>query len=380
MKPFRSLQSGFSLIELLISIAIVGVIAIASVNLLRDATKTSSLVNTSAELQEELRLAAAIMSDEIERARYIFPPNGKFLEVNPSSKNVTIDWSDFDLGSSNLRTGWHGQTKFEVNNLNSDAKPQILAMITAPRNTNVPCLTADNSTTSISSAVYYQNSSQRIPSGAGCYQFVAYYPIKRVNATRGENGNDSTSSELLEKDANNQTRVVLMELRMNIPVRINSTIPIPFDQAGCELRGTLPSSGTACATPPQTDPSTAIQSQSTGAIPGISCAKSCFDESGRPEEADALRFANQMRTLQTWINTTIAATPTVATTQVLADYLDENVLTSDATRGFEIDMSDKTFDVRGVTDVKITLRGRLGDRRTESIRVIATPRNVPPLL
>jgi prepilin-type N-terminal cleavage/methylation domain-containing protein len=367
MKHKSVLQSGFSIIELLISMAILGIIFVVANNLLVSAFGSSRVVSTQTNLQEELRSAAAIINDEVQRAYYVFPPQGTFIKTNGA--DVTVNWSQFNLGSSNMKTGMHGNTTFTVNSSSNSLNPQILAMITAPRDPTAPCTSITRATPT--GADIFQN-------GQGCYQFVAYYGVLRTNVTRGLAGNSTTSSELLDNDPNNTGRLVLMEFRMNLYARLTTSPQTNWAEVGCQLRP----AANRCLTPLTTgDPISSSQALSNS-IPALSCFKLCdsTDVTTLPSNEQAKTFGLRMAATVNWINTNSTGVPTT----MLVDYVNETLLSG--SEGFKIQMPAATYDARGIFQVrlrlqgKISVNGKISTFPSDPISVYASPRNIAPLL
>jgi prepilin-type N-terminal cleavage/methylation domain-containing protein len=372
-KP-KGFNSGFTMVELLISMGILGFIFVAASQLLSDSMRGSQVVSAQTSLQEELRSAAAIIDDEVQRAYYVFPPQGSLIKTNVAASDITVDWSSFDLGTSNLKTGLHESTIFSVSNIPSSSNPPFLAMITAPRDPNVPCLRAKPVTTPTSTDIY--------DSGQGCYQFVAYYGVLRPKVTRGLVSNSTTSSELLDIDNANSGRMVLMEFRLNLIGKIAGTPLTDWGEVGCEFRANVTPPVAKCNTTPTTaDPIAAAQALVTS-IPALSCIKYCENTppASHPLLADAQRFATRMKATVDWINT---KTSTV-TPSILVDYIDESLANGNA--GFQVLMPTETFDARGLFQVRLRLKGKVtvGGKVTSfpaaPVTVYASPRNIAPLL
>ncbi len=365
-------QSGFSIIELLISIAILGIIFVIANDLLVSSFNNTRIVNSQTSIQEELRSAAAIMDDEIQRAYYVFPPQGSIIKT--TGTDVTVNWSSFTLGSSNMKTGIHGSDTFVVSTNTSSTNPPVLVMITAPKVPTAPCLAATKP--SPTSADLYENSALGISKGDGCYQFIAYYGVARVNVTRGANGNSTTSSELLDDDPGNVGRMVIMEFRMNLISKILTSPSVDWGEVGCQLRPT------PCLTPVTTaDPINSSQILSNS-IPALSCYQLCDTSTPTtlPSNTDAVSFATRMKATVDWINTNASTVPTA----ILVDYVNESVASGN--EGFKVSLPAATYDARGVFQVRLRLQGKIsinGKITTfpdDPISVYATPRNIAPLL
>jgi prepilin-type N-terminal cleavage/methylation domain-containing protein len=351
-------QFGFSIIELLISIAILGIIFVVANELLVSSFNNTRIVNSQTSIQEELRSAAALMNDEIQRAYYVFPPQDGVIKTNGA--DVAVNWSSFTLGSSNMKTGIHGSGTFVVKSTTSGTNPPVLAMITAPKVPSAPCLAKTNGD-------LYENSALGISKGDGCYQFIAYYGVARVNVTRGANGNSTTSSELLDADSGNIGRMVIMEFRMNLVAKIATSPQVDWGEVGCQLRFIV---ADKCLTPATTaDPISSSQILSNS-IPALSCIQFCDTSTPTklPSNTEAVRFATRMKGTVDWINANASTIPTA----ILVDYVNESVASGN--EGFKVSYTADTFDARGVFQVRLRLQGKIsnnGKITTSRVKLLA---------
>jgi prepilin-type N-terminal cleavage/methylation domain-containing protein len=367
-KPQNKQVFGFTLIEVLISLFILALILVGAGQLLSNSSTITRTINAQTSVQEELRAAAAIMNDEIQRAYYVFPPQSSVIKTSVAGSDVPVNWSQFNLGTSNLKTGIHESTIFTVNTGGSGSNPQILAMITAPRNPNEPCLKVKTVSTDVNDK--------------GCYQFVAYYGVLRPKVTRGLVGNSTTSSELLNQDSSNSGRMVLMEFRMSLTGLIAGSPSTDWGEVGCQFRAISPFTGTACTTSATTADPYPVAQGLTNSIPALSCYAYCNTSvlTSLPLLADAQRFATRMKNTVDWIN---LKAPNVPAT-ILVDNIDESQ--GSGNQGFFISMPLETYDARGVFQVRLRLKGKITDNGTTStfpsdpISVYASPRNIAPLL
>ncbi len=368
-------QSGFSIIELLISIAILGIIFVIANEILVSSFNNTRIINSQTSIQEELRSAAAIIDDEIQRAYYVFPPQASVIKT--SGVDVAVNWSSFTLGSSNMKTGIHGSDTFVISTTTSGTNPPALAMITAPKVPSAPCLATTTPTPT--SADLYENSALGISKGDGCYQFIIYYGVARVNVTRGANGNSTTSSELLDEDAGNIGRMVIMEFRMNLISKIATSPQVDWGEVGCQLRLVV---ANRCLTPVTTaDPINSSQILSNS-IPTLSCIQLCDTSTPTtlPTNTEAVRFATRMKGTVDWINANTSTVPTA----ILVDYVNESV--ASGKEGFKVSFTTDTYDARGVFQVRLKLQGKISNNGKittfpdDPISVYASPRNIAPLL
>jgi prepilin-type N-terminal cleavage/methylation domain-containing protein len=369
--------AGFSLIELLISIAILGVILVAVNGLLVASFGNSKVIGVQTNLQEEIRSAAAIINDEVQRAYYVFPPQGSVIKT--ATTDVTVDWSTFNLGTSNFKTGTHESTIFNVTSSSSTTTPQILAMITTPREPTAPCLSKTKTTPAPTSADLYEDTNKGISAGDGCYQFVAYYAVLRPKVTRGAVSNSSTSSELLDEDLNNTDRLVLMEFRMNLYGKLATTPTTDWGEVGCLLRIVV---GDRCTTLATTADPIEDSQLLTNSIPALTCLRLCNngDPLSLPTLVAAKRFAARMKATTDWIS----LKSSTISPAILVDYVNESV--GSGKEGFKIQMPAETFDARGVFQVRLKLQGKksingqISTFPSDPVTVYASPRNIAPLL
>jgi prepilin-type N-terminal cleavage/methylation domain-containing protein len=363
-KPTNA-QHGFSLIELLVAIGILGIILTAVFSLVDSSNSVSRLVTSQTAMQSELRNAAAIIGDSVQRSSYIFPPQGS--SVSTTSTPVTVDWSSFNLGAGNKQTGPHESTIFEVTASPSAARPPFLAMIVAPREPTAPCKESDSSTNP------FQN-------GQGCYSFVAYYPVIRPKVTQGSVGNSSTSNALLAPNLAESTRWVIMEANVTL---YNPIGGVRWDRVGCQFRNAT----NLCSTldVPNPDPSPTNQ-VTAAALPALTCTNQCDNNTGNahPQITDVNTFATRMRAIGTWMSTN----PSRIRTDILVENIDEKGVSS--IYGFDIRMPAETRDARGVTQVRMRLRGKANTGGTERtftsdgnnspIEYFFSPRNIAPFM
>ncbi len=361
MKKRLHNQRGFSLVEILISLAILGIITLGVTQLL-SSTGAGYRVNFSQTvLQTELRNAASIIGDEIQRAFYIFPPQGSIVAA--AGGNLTVDWSKFMLGNGNTTTGITGSNVFEIPLNPSLSQPPVLALITAPRVPSQPC-TTDGTTL--------------VQEGVGCYQFVMYYPVIRTRVSRGQLGNSNSSSKLLDYQANNTERWVIMELR----VVLTGFQGGAWGNVGCTLRD--PS--TRCESNPSGDPSNAFQ-QSSNSLPAVSCyAVACDinDVDTLPPLGQVQNFQTRMNNTVNWIKDRVQTAGISAS--IVLDNIDESF--ANGGPGFRVLMPAETRDVRGVTQIRLRLRGKLtlnsetrtfGAENNSPISFFFVPRNIAPM-
>jgi prepilin-type N-terminal cleavage/methylation domain-containing protein len=271
---------GFTLIELLVAMAIFGVLTVSVLSLLGTFEGTTAFISAQSRMQGELRDAAAIIADEVQRAYYVFPPCGAYTtdpDIAPTkyacsdtlwtgyiSGRMNVNFSKIKLAASGTTTLRPDSTTFDTANPRTwtvgDTNAPILAMITAPR---------EPQTSSCTGVTTSEQSK-------GCYMFVAYFPVLRSSVTR--TSPTDISSDKLEPDAKNSNQWVLMEYReiindknvggltVTAPTVGSLNIPVlGWDYVGCEVVSSCskPSLNGASA-----DPKTSVQT-SDGNLPSI---------------------------------------------------------------------------------------------------------------
>jgi prepilin-type N-terminal cleavage/methylation domain-containing protein len=426
--------SGFTLVELLVSMAILGVVLGFLTKFLVDSKRYTSLIINQSAIQEELRSAGSLIVDDIQRSIYVYPPCGIYSTKNgtntiksdcadsnfstPTSNtdlaNVNVSWSKLKLVSSGSRALKPVGTNDYEWAVGNDENAPILAMITVPRNPKKWCGDTDT----------------RVKK-TGCYQFVAYFPVKRSQVAQGTAVNTTVEKpgDLLEPDAANKDQWVIMEYRMNIDENLwydtsifkNLVIPgvgkmidsvgttgsevynlldmstlgkvtIPpmrWNDAGCDLIWDSEStsygqqdSNRSNWTCDQIDHATVITNATK--LPGINSDPSPLNQTSQSSipalsrsTTDAIAYAvfnARMKAVTEWIRTLT----TRGTSKVLVD----NIQPKD---GFQIEFPAAAIDERGVTEVRLKLQGGIVDGSsstlkfpTNPIEFYATTRNSTP--
>lgn len=224
--------TGFTLVELLVSITLLGFILLFAGSFQISSQKITTSVIDDTTLTEELRNAANIISDEVQRAIYIFPPCGTYATnanttlaacdnaapfpatYNPARMNV--NFSKFVLGGAGAdftrRPGVASSATSSTWEVGVDPGAPILAMIVAPKNTST--------TPTIASC----------GSGASdaCYQFVAYFPVRRSQVSRSSSDPLPLSKKKLDESTANANTWVIIEYRASL---LNTTNDVPATSA-----------------------------------------------------------------------------------------------------------------------------------------------------
>ena len=391
---------GFTIFEMLISMALLGVVLTLVFNYFASASAATATIINQTELQDELRTAAEIIGDEVQRAYYIFPPCGTYPGdgtavtfaacdsfANPTAdslKKLNVTWGSFKIVSTGTRFKKpSGDYQWAVG---STTDP-ILAMISPPKNTSITCNSAANADKS------------------GCFTFVAYFPVKRSGVTAPS---ASDSRDFVNADSDNDGGWVLMEYRKNLDYNMPFNSPytdliikglgtlkgsgdtknngklsvnlagspivsvpsINWGDVGCFSTDgnnsdcTLGSDGTRLSEPTY-DPIAALQGVE-GSIPAIT--------NGTTSDGVISAYAARMQVIVKALETD--STP--GSPKILVDYIEPGT-------GFALDFSRAgAVDQRGVTEVRLSLQGgiRRGSKLTkfpgQPIEIYATPRNIAP--
>jgi prepilin-type N-terminal cleavage/methylation domain-containing protein len=390
---------GFTVFEMLISMALLGIVLTLVFNYFASANTATSTIVNQAELQDELRTAAEIIGDEVQRAYYVFPPCGTYPGdgsavtfgacdsfangTTASLKKLNVTWGGFKIVSSGTRFQKpSGDYQWAVG---SSSDP-ILAMISPPRDTTITCTNATGADKS------------------GCFAFIAYFPVKRSGVT---SASVNEPLDFVNDDPDNKDGWVLMEYRRNFDYNI------PFDSGYTDLvikgLGTLKGSGSTtnnigklniAGFPTVGVP--AINWQDVGCYStdgnnsdctldssNIRLKEPSFDsnptsqivegslpaiQNGTQADTVISAYSARMQATVNWLET---STPK-GSAKVLVDYIEPGT-------GFSLDFARAgAVDQRGVTEVRLSLQGgiRRGGKVTkfpsQPVEVYATPRNISP--
>lgn len=137
----RYRDAGLTLVELLISMALIGIVLAALLSFFTQSSNVSTQTSSRAEMQQEILNAQQLIAGKLKEAWYVYP-------AGTTVKMTSSDLTKRPSGATSNPNDWTVGTD------------PILAMILPPRD-----LTATCSTTPASQE--------------GCYRFLAYFPVKR---------------------------------------------------------------------------------------------------------------------------------------------------------------------------------------------------------
>ena len=173
-------HTGFTLLELLIALAIMGVIMLAFTQLFGGSLRASSDISARNELLSEGQIAQQLIASRLRQASYIYPPGSSFTLTNTVRTRNTL------RGSQSWTVG----------------TDPILAMVAPPKGASSPGVTTCNSDTQANKDM--------------CFMFYAYYPLRRGTFM------DAVDAKYApEPDPANDDVWLLMEYRQHIYDNVN---------------------------------------------------------------------------------------------------------------------------------------------------------------
>ncbi|WP_232472198.1 PilW family protein [Deinococcus sp. DB0503] len=170
-------QAGLTLVELLVGMALMGIVLAALVAYFSQSGRVSAQSSTRAELQQEVLNAQQLIAGKLKEAWYVYPP-GFALSLSASASGNPPTLQNPVTGNKNWTVGTH----------------PILAMILPPE------------------------------SGTAPYRFLAYYPVKR---SVWVGGTAATSWRNPGPDDSNGDAWVLVEYRANMASPFPPSPPVP---------------------------------------------------------------------------------------------------------------------------------------------------------
>lgn len=181
----RTSETGLTLVELLVGMALLGIILTALTSFFVQTSRTSVQSSARAELQQETLNAQQLITGKVKEALYIYPTGSLITLASTNAPTVRNPVTN----NQNWTVGTH----------------PILAMILPPKNRLLTCATTVTPT----------------QGPDGCYRFLAYYPVKRSVWVAGTAG-DSTQNPGAD-EANDDTTWILAEYRATMPSAFTPT-------------------------------------------------------------------------------------------------------------------------------------------------------------
>ena len=178
MKTKRVHQNGFTLVELLISLGILGLLLAAVVSVNIGTSRSAAGLQARNDLQPELQLTQNYMASKLAQASYIFQP-GANIQMT-STGDTTKNYANGPTGNYNWVVG----------------TDPIIAFIVPPKTVTAGGCVAGAAATPSTASTY-------------CYAFYAFYTMNRANYLAAVTGADDPGTNV----ANDATAAVLMEYR-----------------------------------------------------------------------------------------------------------------------------------------------------------------------
>ncbi len=136
-------QTGLTLLELLIAVAILGVLMLAFTQLFGGSLRASSDIGARNELLSEGQIAQQLIVSRIKSASHVYPPGTSFTMTNTVRTRNTV----------------RGTQRWTV------GTDPVLAMIVPPEGSSHPGITTCNNSTQANKDM--------------CFMFYAYFPVRR---------------------------------------------------------------------------------------------------------------------------------------------------------------------------------------------------------
>ncbi|MCA9835690.1 MAG: type II secretion system protein [Trueperaceae bacterium] len=221
-------HQGITVVELLVAAAIFVIVLSLIFNGLLGSSRAVNTVITESEVIQDLRVAGQIMTDNLSRAVYIYPP-GTQIQLNKSV-------------SASVRNPATGKNVWTI------GQDPIIAFLQAPQD---PFQDPENCPD--------PKEPDKVKTADACLRFIAYYVLHRENFVKA----DSAFKAFLQDDANKDTWM-LFEFRDVLPMvgRLDITNPppvvtsggraylladylkmgsgfLPFNEVNCQVEGVL---------------------------------------------------------------------------------------------------------------------------------------------
>lgn len=198
--PFSRRTAGFTLVELLVALGLIGLImgAVLTLNLRTNDAATTLQART--ELTGEVQVAQNYIASKLRNAAYVFP----YYSLASTFTLATSGYSTFNPATRAGRAGT-GNYTWRYASATIAADP-FLAFVLPPEGGNAVAPGSCN--TSATNAAKQAN----------CYAFYAYYAVPRSLLVTGGGGGVPTSANKLQSDGTNDTTTwALLEYRAYYP-------------------------------------------------------------------------------------------------------------------------------------------------------------------
>jgi len=170
----RVTGQGFTLVELLISLALLGIVLTAVISINIGTSQSAAALQVRNDLTPELQIAQSYMAGKLGQAAYVFPVGA----------NVQM------TATANTAVSPSGSTNFKV------GTDPVIAFVLPPKIVGTTASTKCSTVTVALKSDY-------------CYTFYAFYAMKRSNYISAVSGADDSGAN----PANDSTAWVLMEYR-----------------------------------------------------------------------------------------------------------------------------------------------------------------------
>ncbi|GAA5513551.1 hypothetical protein Dcar01_02292 [Deinococcus carri] len=198
----RNAQAGFTLLELLVAMAIMGVVLMALLNYFSQGTRISTQSSSRAELQQEILNVQQLIAGRLKEAWYVYP------------SSQTLQLGSTPTSTAALRRNpVAGTARSGTANWLTGTDP-VLAVILLPRDITGTCPDTTATTAQKEAGKDY------------CYRFFAYYPVKRSVWVTGTTDSGVPSASNPGDDSANGDVWVLAEYRKTLyGFKAGDTIP-----------------------------------------------------------------------------------------------------------------------------------------------------------
>lgn len=187
----REAQGGLTLVELLVALALMGIVLTALVNYFSQGSRAASESGSRAELQQEILNAQQLIAGRLKEAWYVYPA-GQTLQLGSSPAST----------ASLRQNPIPGTPRTGLANWLTGTDP-VLALILPPRAPGSCPL--DTATTA-----------QKAAGADFCYRFFVYYPVKRSTWVSGTGGAAAPTASNPGEDTANADTWVLAEYRKTL--------------------------------------------------------------------------------------------------------------------------------------------------------------------